>query len=150
MKKISILMALLAAFALTFVTTGCKDGEDGESATALILNETGNKWYKYSNEDNNTVTTTASDSSGGVTLGTIYLKYSTSDKKLVVAAVGDNYYATTDKELTAGKWAASAVTLRVGGKISTYSGDPTSGKTKLSVDNWGNLSAEALITKLFE
>ncbi|MBQ9281325.1 MAG: hypothetical protein IJ207_03905 [Treponema sp.] len=73
MKKISILLALLAAFALTFVTTGCKNGEDGDdglSATDLVLNETGNKWYKYgkeTGEENSKVTTDSS-----IDLGDIY------------------------------------------------------------------------------
>lgn len=152
MKKISILLALLAAFALTFVTTGCKNGEDGDdglSATDLVLNETGNKWYKYGKEaegENSKVTTDSS-----IDLGDIYIKYDTSENKLVVAAVGDEYYGLTSKELSRGKWAASAVYLRIAGKISSVDSDPTSGKDLVTdISSWGDFTAEKLIKKLFE
>ncbi|WP_191013347.1 hypothetical protein [Treponema zioleckii] len=55
------------------------------------------------------------------------------------------------KELTRAKWAASAVTLRVLGKIETQNSDPTSGKTCLTdISSWGNFTIENLIQKLFE
>ena len=150
MKKISILLALLAAFALTFVTTGCKDGEDGEdgaSATELILKQTGNIWYKYEDPDS---TATANVGSETESLADIYLKYNTSSNKLVMLAAGTKYYAQTSKDLDEEKWAASAVVLRVSGKISKFS-DPIGSKTELTnFDNWGTFTIESLITKLFE
>lgn len=151
MKKLAVLMALLAAFAITFVSTGCKNGEDGDngtSAEALILRETGNKWYEYtggSNTDKTPKSTTSGD------LGKIYLKYNTASGKILMAAVGTNVYATNEKELTSGKWASTATTLKVLGKIKYCSSDPTSGKKLITdVSDWGDYTLEALITKLFE
>ena len=151
MKKISILMALLAAFALTFVTTGCKNGEDGDdgvSATDLILNETGNIWYLYTKQTDETEDVTTKES---VKLGTIYLKYDTSSNSLIVAAVGDELYAQTSQAMSRGKWAASAVSLRVAGRIKKQSTDPTSNKTLVTdIQSWGDFTLEKLIGKLFE
>lgn len=151
MKKISILLALLAAFALTFVTTGCKNGEDGDdglSAEALILRETGNKWYKYTS--GNASETKVNSTSNG-SLANVYLKYDTANGKLIIVAAGDSVYATDEKELTSGKWASSVVSLRVLGKISYEADDPTSGKNKITdITTWGDFTLETLIKKLFE
>ena len=149
MKKISILMALLAAFALTFVTIGCKNGEDGDdgtSAEALILRETANKWYKYG--DTSTGTAPKNEN---ITLATVYLKYDTSSSKLIWVAANDTLdsYAKTEKGLSSGKWAASIVGLRLAGKISSYSGNPTSGTELASGTDWGDFALEKLIDTLF-
>ena len=42
MKKISVLFAMLAVVAMAFVTTGCKDGSDGQSMTELVVSQTAN------------------------------------------------------------------------------------------------------------
>ena len=150
MKKLAVLMALLAAFAITFVSTGCKNGEDGDngtSAEALILRETGNKWYEYTKKED----TTATPKNETESLATIYLKYDTTTRKLIMAAVGEKSYAETSKDVDSGKWAASAVALRVGGRIKTCSGNPTSNKTKLTdFNSWEDFTIEHLISKLFE
>lgn len=147
MKKFAFLFAALAV--LLFATAGCKgdDGDNGESAEALILNETGNIWYKYTPGTSVDTTVTAEDSTS---LANVYIKYETSSGKMIVAACGDSNYATTSKELSSGKWAASAVTLRILGKIAKESSDPTSGKQIIDVSNWGDMSAEKLIKALFE
>ena len=48
---------MLAVVAMAFVTTGCKDGSDGLSATDLIVSQTANVWYRYG-DTKQTVTTT--------------------------------------------------------------------------------------------
>ena len=143
MKKIAMVLATLFALGMLFVNTGCKDGDDGQSATDLVLSETGNVWYKYADASGSTPT------SSGTSLGTVYIKYDTSSDKLVVAAVGDTLCGETSKELSRGKWAASVVALRVAGKIQTQTSDPTSGKTKVTDIDWKDFTAESLITKLF-
>ena len=154
MKKLAVLMALIAAFAITFVSTGCKNGEDGDngtSAESLILRETGNKWYKYKGGSTSSTSDTKPSSSSEGSLADIYIKYNTSTGKLLMAAVGTNAYATTEKDMTSSKWSTSAVALRVAGKIETQKTDPTSGKKLITdVSDWGDYTLEALITKLFE
>lgn len=153
MKKIFMILlsALLCASGFLFTSCSGEDGEDGLSATELILKETGNKWYQYKDISASDGTVTADNSGSTVSLGTIYLKYDTSSDELVVAAVGDSFYAKNTKSLTRSKWAASAVALRIAGKIETQSSDPTNGKTCLTdISSWGNFTAETLITKLFE
>ena len=156
MKKIfMILSAALLLVGASLFTTSCKNGEDGvdgTSAEALILKQTGNKWYKY-NSDSSAETSKVTSTSGD--FGDIYLKYDTSSGKLIIAAVNTTLpvYAETSKELTSGKWAASAVALRVAGKITTQTSNPVSGKTPLpvgDVTSWGDFAIDALIAKLFE
>ena len=164
MKKIFMIIsaALLLAGAGLFM--GCKNGEDGldgSSAEALILKETGNVWYEYTNKDDTDSTPSAnSDNYGTVNFSKFYIKYNTSSKKLIVVATGNSdsvatklFYASKEAELSSGKWAASVVTLRLMGKITKASSDPTSGKidiTNLKDLDLGNYSAEKLIKKLFE
>ncbi|WP_191013348.1 hypothetical protein [Treponema zioleckii] len=97
MKKIFTILtaALLAASGFLFTSCAGEDGDDGLSATELILNETGNKWYKYTDtsEENSVPTTQVSNSSNSFT-GNIYLKYDTSSDNLIMVVAGDNYYAT--------------------------------------------------------
>ena len=157
MKKIFMILSAALLLAGSCLFTSCKNGEDGEngtSAEALILRETGDKWYKYNETSGQKIPSGTTSDSKTVELTDIYLKYDTSAKKLVIAAVSTTAlvpaYATTSKELLGRTWAASAVTLRVTGKISKVE-DPTKGKVLLTdVTDWGNFSADALITKLFE
>ena len=69
MKKIlSILTAALLIAGACLFTTSCKNGEDGAdgtSAEALILKQTGNVWYKY-NADANETTSPSSTSKGAL------------------------------------------------------------------------------------
>ena len=161
MKKIFMIIsaALLLAGAGLFM--GCKNGEDGldgSSAEALILNETGNVWYQYTNSDNDEKPTANAGSDGTVNFSDFYIKYNTSSKKLIVVATGNSesvatkyFYASKEASLTSGKWAASVVTLRLLGKITKYNSDPTSGKFDITnLTDLGNYSAEKLITKLFD
>lgn len=158
MKKIfMILSAALLLVGASLFTTSCKNGEDGvdgTSAEALILKQTGNVWYKYiDSSDTSTKPSTTNGTGSLEDLGDIYLKYNTATGKLVVAAVGNTIYATTEKELSSTTWATTVVALRVAKKISTYSGDPTKEKIGInnitSISNLSNFTAEALITKLF-
>jgi len=162
MKKIFMIIsaALLLAGAALFM--GCKNGEDGldgTSAEALILNETGNVWYEYTNtSDNDEKPTATTSDSGTVNFSKFFVKYNTSSKKLIVVATGNSdsvatkyFYASKEAELSSGKWAASVVTLRLLGKITKADSDPTSGKIDITnLTDLGNYSAEALIKKLFE
>ena len=161
MKKIFMIISAALLLAGAGLFTGCKNGEDGldgTSAEALILNETGNVWYQYTNSsDNDTKPTATTTDSGTVNFSDFYIKYNTSSKKLIVVATGANsgatkyFYASKEAELSSGKWAASVVTLRLLGKITKASKDPTSGKIDITnLTDLGNYSAEKLITKLFE
>ncbi len=160
MKKIlSILTAVALIAGACLFTTSCKNGEDGvdgTSAEALILKQTGNKWYKYIDSSDTDTKPTGTGNSITELLNDIYIKYDTSTGKLIVAAVGDNLYATTEKELSSGKWAASVVALRAAKKISTYSGsgNPYNGKFGIqninNIANLTNFTAETLIAKLFD
>ena len=148
MKKISVLFAMLAVVAMAFVTTGCKDGSDGLSATDLIVSQTANVWYRYG-DTTQTVTTTDTTNTT-LSAASIYVKYNSSNNTLVVAAVSGNYYATSEKELSREKWSVSIAALKVAGKLKVSS-DPTSGKTKLptTASGWGEMAAEKLIETLF-
>jgi len=148
MKKISVLFAMLAVVAMAFVTTGCKDGSDGLSATDLIVSETANAWYRYGSTTQ-TVTTTDTNTKS-LTDASIYVKYSSSNDTLVVAAVSGNFYATNEKELSRAKWSVSIAALKVAGKLTKVS-DPTSNKTILpsTAEGWGEMAAEKLIDTLF-
>ncbi|MBQ4377679.1 MAG: hypothetical protein II821_00570 [Treponema sp.] len=155
MKKIfKIFTVLLFALLVSGALVSCKNGEDGDDGTSidqLVLKQTGNIWYEYTNTADTTTTPTAVTSDNNVSLADIYLKYDTTNKSLIMAAVGTSYYATTSKSMDSDKWAASAVTLRVMGKITKSSTDPTSGKTKLSdFNSWGDFTVEHLIETLFE
>ncbi len=145
MKKISVLFVMLAVVAMAFVTTGCKDGSDGLSATDLIVSETANVWYRYGSTTQ-TVTTTDTTLSNA----SIYVKYNSSNDTLVVAAVASNYFTTNDKELSREKWSVSIAALKVAGKLTRVS-DPTSSKTSLpsTAEGWGEMAAEKLIETLF-
>ncbi len=161
MKKILMIISAALLLATSAVFTGCKNGEDGAdgtSAEALILKETGNVWYEYTDTSDTTSKPTGTAESKTVNLTDVYLKYDTSGSKLIIAAVSPSdsgltslVYAQTEKELSSGKWAASVVTLKLLGKI-TKSKDqyPTSGKVNIANANWGNFTAEYLIGKLFE
>ena len=148
MKKIFTILTVVALIAGGFMFSSCKNGEDGEdgaSAETLILKQTGNVWWKYNDTTNNTAPTNENES-----LADIYIKYDTANEKLILAAVGTKSFAKADKGLESGKWAASAVTLKIMGKISKAS-DPTSGKTELTnFTNWGDFTIDRLIEKLFE
>ena len=162
MKKIFMIISAALLLAGAGLFTGCKNGEDGldgSSAADLIVQETGNTWYKYMESSTNAGSTTPTGDNNGtqLDLGDIYIKYDTSSNKLVVAAiptgtgVSSLVYAKTDKELTRGKWAASIVALRVAGKIKKYTTDPTSNRVPISGSiNWGNFTIESLITTLFD
>lgn len=147
-RLLSMLAALaLVGCALAFTSCSGEDGDDGVSATDLILNETGDTWYQYA-ENEESVTVTGGDDSS-FTSSEMYIKYDKSSDKLVVAVVGETYYATKENDMTRGKWAASAVALRVAGKIKKAD-NPFSGKKELTLSNWGDFSIDALIKKLFE
>ena len=148
MKKISILMALLAAFALTFVTTGCKDGEDGEDAEALILRQTAGFWFQYI--DSSTSSVTGTSGTTNETLADFYIKYDKSSEKVTLAACSTNYYATTEKDLSKTKWNVGIIALKGAGKVKKQTSDPTSGKLLLTVSNWGNMTLDNLIETFFE
>lgn len=147
MKKISVLFAMLAVVAMAFVTTGCKDGSDGLSATDLIVSQTANVWYKYGDTAQ---TVTTDDTKNPSLTSTVYVKYASSNDTLVVAVASGNYYATNEKELSREKWSVSIAALKVAGKLKV-SPDPTSGKTKLptTAAGWGEMAAEKLIETLF-
>ena len=145
MKKISILMALLAAFALTFVTTGCKDGEDAE---ALILRQTAGYWFQYI--DSSTSSVTGTSGTTNETLADFYIKYDKSSEKVTLAACSTNYYATTEKDLSKTKWNVGIIALKGAGKVKKQTSDPTSGKLLLTVSNWGNMTLNNLIETFFE
>lgn len=161
MKKILMIITAALLLATSTLFTSCKNGEDGTdgtSAEALILKETGNVWYKYTDTSDATSKPTGTAESKTVNLTDVYLKYDTSGSKLIIAAVSPSdsgltslVYAQTEKELSSGKWAASVVTLKLLGKI-TKSTDqyPTSGKVNITNANWGNFTAEYLIGKLFD
>ena len=146
-------MALLAAFALTFVTTGCKngeDGDDGESITSLILRQTGNVWYQYKKTTDKTEKPTYTTDEATDSLATIYLKYDTTSGNLVMAAVGTTYYATKEETFSQEKWASTVSSLRFLGHITKVS-DPTTNKTKIAnFNDWGDFTIRHLIEALFD
>lgn len=162
MKKIFMILSAALLLATSSFFTGCKNGEDGldgQSAEALILKETGNIWYEYTNTDDTDAKPSATtEDSVTVNFSKFYLKYDTSSKKLIVVATGNSdsvatkcFYASKASDLTSGKWSASVVTLRLMGKIKKVDSDPTSGKIDITnITDLGNYSAEKLITKLFE
>ena len=156
-----ILSAALLLVGASLFTTSCKNGEDGvdgTSAEALILRETGNVWYKYTDSSDTDEKPSATKDGDNVSFSDFYIKYNTSSGKLIVVATGNStstvsklFYASKEAELSKGKWAASVVTLRLMGKITKSNSDPTSGRIDITnITDLGNFSADKLITKLFE
>lgn len=146
MKKLSLILAALMTATMLFVGAGCSD-DDGPSASELILTQTGDQWYQYTT--NASVSGSESDSSSSQALGKAYIKYDTTNGKLILVACSDNYYATNEKELSVATWIGGVTAATLAKKITKSSSDPTKGKKEITVSNWGDLAVENVITAIF-